>query len=62
MTFAQWLSKVDALFEAFVGLSVNDMPDGPWADYYGDDLTPRQAIEAYAEDWDDTGMLADIIS
>ena len=61
MTFAEWLAAVDAIFLSTIGLSYRDLGDGPWADYFGDELSPADAVDAYAADWDDTGMLAELI-
>lgn len=61
MSFAEWLAAIDGILLAAVGLSHRDIGDGPWADYYGDGLSPAEALDAYAADWDDTGMLADLL-
>jgi hypothetical protein len=61
MTFADWLAAIDSILLDKVGLTTRDIGDGPWADYFADDLSPADALDAYAADWDDTGMLAELI-
>jgi hypothetical protein len=43
MTFDQWMDKVDRLVTAALGLSVHDLPDCCYRDWYDEGLTPRQA-------------------
>ena len=62
MSFADWLAAIDAILLAEVGLSYRDLGDGPWADYFGDGLSPAEALAAFAADWDDTGMLAEVLA
>ena len=62
MTFAEWLAAVDQILVGAIGIGYRDLPDGPWADYHGDEMTPAEALDAYAADWDDTGMLAELIA
>jgi hypothetical protein len=61
MTFAEWLAAVDNILLAAIGLSYRDLGDGPWADYFADELSPAEALDAFAADWDDTGLLADLL-
>ena len=61
MTFTEWLAAIDAILGAKIGLSYRDLGDGPWADYFGDEMTPDEALDAFAADWDDTGMLAELL-
>lgn len=58
MPFEAWFHKINRILIAFVGLGIEDLPDGPWADYHAAGMNPKQAIQAYAQDWDDTGQLA----
>jgi len=61
MTFAEWLAAVDSILLDAIGLSYRDLGDGPWADYFADELSPAEALDAFAADWDDTGLLADLL-
>ena len=62
MSFADWLAAIDTLLLAAAGVSMLDIGDGPWADYFADGLSPADALDAFAADWDDTGMLADLLA
>lgn len=48
--FDTWLDKVDALFRKRTGLSIHDMPDWCWSDFYDDGLTPAEALAVARED------------
>ena len=52
--FAQWKTKVDNLCVMHFGLSSDDLPDAPWADYHHDNMSPRNAIDTAVIDawWD----------
>lgn len=50
MTFSNWFAQVDNAAEQTFGLSVHDLPDGTWRDYFDDGLSPQEAVEAYTED------------
>lgn len=41
--FDDWMAQVDKVIEAVYGLSVNDLPDCPFADWYEDGITPVSA-------------------
>jgi hypothetical protein len=43
MTFAQWLSAVDAWLLARIGMVSADLPDCCYRDWFEDGVTPRQA-------------------
>ena len=45
MTFAQWMRAVDEAVQATAGLSVHDLADQPFRDWYEDGLTPQEAAE-----------------
>lgn len=39
------------------GMTSEEMPDASWRDYFDDELTPKEAIEAACEDyWMDDGF------
>ena len=52
-TFMEWMREVDALVARRTGLSVHDLPDCCFADWYEDDMAPataaRRAIRAGRE-------------
>lgn len=62
MSFTEWLAAIDSILLDAVGLSHRDLGDGPWADYHADGLSPAEALDAFAADWDDTGMLAEVLA
>ena len=43
MTFEQWMTKVDKIIGLMTGLSVYDLPDCPFRDWYDDEFSPAQA-------------------
>lgn len=45
MTFAQWMRAVDEAVYATAGVSVHDLADQPFRDWYEDGLTPQEAAE-----------------
>lgn len=48
--YDRWIDDVDSIFEGEFGLSIYDLPDLPWVDYYEDGFDPESAIEAAMED------------
>ena len=54
-TFEAWMRRVDQLVVSKVGVSVHDLADAPWRDYYTDGMTPSEALETSAE-WTDLPM------
>jgi len=42
-SFEQWFAEVDAACRAKYGVSVNDLPDCPFSDWYADGKTPKGA-------------------
>jgi len=56
LNFKVWRRQVSAILIDAVGLSVGDLPDGMWRDYFDDELSPMEAIEVYCEDSDDMGL------
>jgi hypothetical protein len=42
-TFAEWMHEVDKAVSAKAGLSVYDLPDMCFSDWYADGATPKQA-------------------
>ena len=53
--YETWMREVSACVEASLGLSPEDLPDCPYADFYGWGMTPDEAGEAVVErvlqDW-----------
>lgn len=45
MTFKQWMEQVDFWCNRDHGLSVNDLPDCCFSDWYDDDVSPRTACK-----------------
>ena len=41
--FGTWMEAVDNAVQASCGASVHDLPDCPFADWFGDGLSPREA-------------------
>ena len=52
--FTLWKTKVDNLCVKHFGLSSDDLPDAPWADYHHDNMTPTNAVDTAVIDawWD----------
>lgn len=42
-TFAEWLETVDLAVWQLVGMSIDDLPDVPFADWHEDGVTPKRA-------------------
>lgn len=42
-TFAEWMREVDRAVSAKAGLSVYDLPDMCFSDWYADGFSPKQA-------------------
>lgn len=61
MTFEQWKSGCNIIVIDKIGLSLNDMPDALWRDYYDDGLTPQQAVDSAVEDaWRDEPFITEL--
>ena len=43
MTFEKWMAAVDASVSAKVGVSVHDLEDCPFRDWFEDDVSPKSA-------------------
>lgn len=50
--FETWLSDMDTIFIRKFGLSYQDFPDWTWRDAFEDGLSPSEAVEAYAEEFE----------
>jgi len=54
MDYKNWMRCVDALCRTKIGLSIHDLPDMPFRDWFDDGYTPkdavREALEAEAPD------------
>ena len=48
-SFDLWMQRVDAAVQRQVGVSVYDLPDCCFRDWYDDDLTPNEAAEVAIE-------------
>ena len=57
MTFAAWMAAVDRFIWQVAGVSVHDLPDRCYRDWYDDKLNPQEAGEIVLED---EGLLTDI--
>lgn len=45
LTFKQWMAQVNREVSRIAGLSVYDLADQPFRDWYEDGLTPAEAAE-----------------
>lgn len=45
VTFEAWLAKVDAAIRAKTGLTLRDLDDCPYADWYEDGVSPATAAK-----------------
>jgi hypothetical protein len=51
MTFKQWLKAVDLAVLRLSGVSLHELADQPWRDWYDDDMNAEEAArEALAEE------------
>jgi hypothetical protein len=48
--FDFWLYLIDRKVSRALGLSIFDLVDGPWRDYYDSGLSPMAAFSSYRED------------
>ena len=44
--FGVWMREVDATVGKLAGLSVHDLPDAPFADWWDEDMSPKAAARA----------------
>lgn len=44
-TFDQWMQRVDAHVQNVLGLSVYDLPDCPFSDWYEEYMPPERAAK-----------------
>lgn len=47
--FDQWMAELDRRCAARTGLSIRDLADQPFADWYEDGITPAQALRLTLE-------------
>jgi hypothetical protein len=47
--FGAWMEAVDDAIQADCGASVHDLPDCPFADWFGDGVSPREAARLAIE-------------
>jgi len=45
MTFKQWMKALDDLTWNMVGMSIHDLPDCCYRDWYDDKVSPTEAVE-----------------
>jgi hypothetical protein len=50
--FDAWMEAVDNAVQALCGASVHDLPDCPFADWYADGWTPKEAAREASENAD----------
>ena len=55
INFETWLKQCDRVTMAKLhGISLHDMTDATWRDYYDNGLTPAEAVDsAYEDYWQD---------
>lgn len=46
LSFAEWMAAVDAAVESIAGLSIYDLEDQPFADWYEARKSPKAAARA----------------
>lgn len=51
--YPNWISIVNGLITKKIGLQVDDLPDGEWRAWFDSGLTPQEALEAWAEEFED---------
>lgn len=62
LSFDSWLASVDAYFaRRLAGLTTADLPDADYRSMFEEELSPLEALETYAECYDDTGMMMELI-
>ncbi len=50
MNFDQWMEKVDELMEQKYGVSIHDLPDQLYADFYESGMAPSEMVDQIAAD------------
>lgn len=51
-SFEKWFGEVDVAVNALVGVSVHDLPDAPFVEWWEDGRSPKSAAKAaVAEAW-----------
>ena len=52
ISYKQWLSHCDTLVRGRLCVSLHDLEDVRWRDYFNEELIPSEAIEqAYEDRW-----------
>lgn len=51
--FGEWMKKVDAAFEAKLGVSSRDLPDFHYRDLFDDGEAPAEAVQSWLEAYGD---------
>ena len=44
-TFEKWMEKLDMLCDRVTGMSIHDLPDQCYMDWYEDGLSTKQALK-----------------
>lgn len=58
MDFETWKAKCNKIVLTNVHVSIDELPDAPWRDYYDYGMDPQVAIECALEDsWYDEPLL-----
>jgi hypothetical protein len=52
MSFTQWMSQVDRKVMGVAGLSVHDLTDQPFREWWEEGMSPKEAAELTLEDND----------
>jgi hypothetical protein len=45
MSFEEWMLKVDELMEQSYGVSIHDLPDQLYRDFYEDGMSPAEMVQ-----------------
>lgn len=54
MLFKAWIAALNARFAKYYGVSIDDVEDWNWSEYYDDDYSETEALNSIAEaiaDW-----------
>ena len=58
--FDFWMRAVNIAYAKRLGMGADDCGDAPWADYYGDDMSPLDAMAHALTDWQDDAVMLDV--
>lgn len=61
MDFKTWKAECNKIVVRNIGMTIDDLPDALWRDYYEDSLQPQAAIDCAIEDaWYDDTIIGDL--